>query len=74
MKAIALLTMVFLPATFVATLMAVPVFDWHAVTSVPQWSIYLIFFIPMTVVVLVAYAAWNKWFEPKALQSALFKT
>jgi Mg2+ and Co2+ transporter CorA len=73
MKAIALLTMVFLPATFVATLMAVPVFDWNAVTTVPPWSIYLIFFVPMTVIVLLVYFAWNRWFEPKALNSSLFR-
>jgi hypothetical protein len=73
MKAIALLTMVFLPATFVATLMAVPVFDWGAVTSVPQWSIYLLFFVPMTAVVLLIYWGWIRWFEPKALHSSLFR-
>jgi hypothetical protein len=69
MKAIALLTMFFLPATFVASLMAVPVFDWGSVTSIPQWSIYLVLFVPMTVIVLMAYTAWNRWFKPNVLHS-----
>ncbi|KAI1499332.1 hypothetical protein F5X99DRAFT_289906 [Biscogniauxia marginata] len=67
MRAIALLTMIFLPATFVAktqhdtqTLMAVPTFDFDAISSIPQWSIYPVLFLPLTVVVMAVYFIWNQ--------------
>ncbi|KAI5918599.1 hypothetical protein F4810DRAFT_691313 [Camillea tinctor] len=63
MRAIALLTMVFLPATFVATVMAVPTFDFRTITSIPQWSIYLVLFLPLTAVVLVVYFIWHRCLE-----------
>ncbi|KAH7400318.1 hypothetical protein BKA64DRAFT_708005 [Cadophora sp. MPI-SDFR-AT-0126] len=62
MKAIAVLTMVFLPGTFVAAFFAMPLFDWqapaHAVLSSRFW-IYWAVTIPATAMVLVV---WRIWF------------
>ncbi|KUJ21420.1 uncharacterized protein LY89DRAFT_433164 [Mollisia scopiformis] len=67
MKALALLTMVFLPGTFIAILMAVPEFEaMKNVRSLPPWSWYLALTLPLTAVVLVTYVLWvalgdDKW-------------
>jgi hypothetical protein len=38
--------------------MAVPTFDFKGITTIPQLSIYLVFFLPLTAVVLTVYAIW----------------
>ncbi|KAM7187720.1 hypothetical protein V8F20_010857 [Naviculisporaceae sp. PSN 640] len=71
MKAIALLTMIFLPATFIATLLAVPQFESikaQGPGSYPAWTWYLILFLPLTLVVLVCYGLWIWCHKPKGLQ------
>ncbi|KAK0717787.1 hypothetical protein B0T26DRAFT_751809 [Lasiosphaeria miniovina] len=68
MKAIAVLTMIFLPGTFVATLLAVPQLSGLGTTgNFPSWSWYLILFLPLTALVLLAYFLWvnSKYFRPK---------
>ncbi|KAH9210510.1 hypothetical protein DL95DRAFT_343006, partial [Leptodontidium sp. 2 PMI_412] len=62
MKAIAVLTMAFLPGTFVAVpFFAMPLFDWQApadsVLSSRLW-VYWAVTIPATLVVLIAWRIW----------------
>lgn len=62
MKAIAVLTMFFLPATFVAAFFAMPLFDWSAargsdVVNSRFW-IYWVVTVPGTLVVLALWRAW----------------
>ncbi|KAH0443077.1 hypothetical protein CcaCcLH18_01190 [Colletotrichum camelliae] len=72
MKAIAVLTMVFLPATFVATLLAVPQFKGiEEIQSVPIWSWYLIIFLPLTAVVLGSYFVWINCFRKASADHSL---
>lgn len=40
------------------TLMAVPTFDFGTIEAIPQWSLYLVIFLPLTAVVLFAYWVW----------------
>lgn len=67
MKAITVLTMVFLPATFVCSLFSTGFFDFQPSTSeltlrvANQFWIYFAVAIPLTVVVLGTCAAWLKW-------------
>ncbi|CZR66283.1 uncharacterized protein PAC_16184 [Phialocephala subalpina] len=58
MKAIAIMTMLFLPATFFAALFALPLFDWeHSPIVKPRFKIYLAFTLPCTCLVwLIWYA------------------
>ncbi|KAM7218325.1 hypothetical protein V8F06_006248 [Rhypophila decipiens] len=68
MKTLALVTAVFLPPTFVATLFSMSMFDWQAgqasssgasgQTVVPQFWIYWAISIPMTVLILLAWRIW----------------
>ncbi|PMD55753.1 uncharacterized protein K444DRAFT_482302, partial [Hyaloscypha bicolor E] len=65
MKAIAVLTMVFLPGTFFASLSAMPLFDWEASTTLHimksrSW-IYWAVAIPSTILVLVFWRIWFKF-------------
>ncbi|PMD17120.1 hypothetical protein NA56DRAFT_544014, partial [Hyaloscypha hepaticicola] len=64
MKAIALLTMFFLPGTFVAVFFAMPLFDWEAPTSSTvlksRFWIYWAVTVPATAIVLVL---WRMWFK-----------
>lgn len=72
MKAIAVLTMFFLPATFVAAFFAMPLFDWSAaqgsdVVSSRFW-IYWVVTVPGTLVVLGLWRAWwafDSWNQAK---------
>ncbi|PNP60642.1 hypothetical protein FNYG_14626 [Fusarium nygamai] len=62
MKAIGLLTMVFLPATFIATLFAMPIFQWNAEpgTSVvsDRFWVYWAVTLPLTAIVVLVWLAW----------------
>ena len=65
MKAIAVLTMFFLPATFVAAFFAMPLFDWSAergseVVGGRFW-VYWVVTVPGTVLVLGVWRAWWSW-------------
>ncbi|PMD29435.1 hypothetical protein L207DRAFT_538850 [Hyaloscypha variabilis F] len=64
MKAIALLTMLFLPGTFVAAFFAMPLFNWEASASsdvlLSRFWIYWAVTVPATVIVLVL---WRMWFK-----------
>jgi Mg2+ and Co2+ transporter CorA len=65
MKTIAALTMVFLPATFVATFFSMGFFHFGVNDNVqlkvaPLWWLYLVVTIPLTVMVLVAWVWWLK--------------
>ncbi|KAK5043569.1 hypothetical protein LTR84_011429 [Exophiala bonariae] len=67
MKAITVLTMVFLPATFVCSLFGMGFFDFETSPNesklriADQFWIYFVVTIPLTVVVLGTCAAWLKW-------------
>jgi Mg2+ and Co2+ transporter CorA len=67
MKAITVLTMVFLPATFVCSLFSMGFFDFETSPSVfdlkvaNQFWIYFAVAIPLTVLVLGICVAWLKW-------------
>ena len=69
MKAIAAVTMVFLPGTFVASLFAVPVFDWHAdrargegVVGARFW-VYWAVTLPLTAATVLCYVVWMGWLD-----------
>ena len=67
MKAIALLTMLFLPGTFVSTFFAMPLFNWQAerqsdVVNSRFW-IYWAVTVPGTLAVLVAWRFWWQFEE-----------
>ena len=66
MKSISLLTMIFLPATFVSTLFAMPLFNWNAdhisAVATPHAWIYLAVALPLTVAVVAVWSAWM-WFN-----------
>ena len=66
MKGISLLTMVFLPATFVSTLFAMPLFDWSADRvdgiATPYAWIYLAVALPLTFAVVAIWFAWM-WYK-----------
>src|ERR1700761_7306430 len=70
MKAITILTMVFLPATFVCSLFSMGFFDFgatdgelgqHGLRVAGQFWIYFAVTVPLTVVVLGVCAAWLLW-------------
>jgi hypothetical protein len=68
MKAIAALTMVFLPATLVATIFSMGFFDYASndrnemeLKVAPQVWMYVIVTLPLTAVVLGACVVWLKW-------------
>lgn len=63
MKSIAALTMVFLPGTFVATIFSMTFFqveqdDKHALKVSPNWWLYVVVTVPLTVAVLMAWIIW----------------
>jgi hypothetical protein len=63
MKTIAVMTMLFLPATFFAALFATPMLDWHGTPIIqPRFWIYWAFTLPCTIVVLVSwYFITKRW-------------
>ncbi|KAK4180447.1 hypothetical protein QBC36DRAFT_307221 [Triangularia setosa] len=68
MKAVALLTMFFLPGTFFVTLLAVPQLKvLEDIGDFASWLWYLILFLPLTAIVLGAYGFWVKFYHPKDL-------
>ncbi|KAI0019685.1 hypothetical protein F4780DRAFT_780179 [Xylariomycetidae sp. FL0641] len=63
MKTIAVMTMVFLPATFLAALFDLPFFDFSDPTStgvLPAFKWYLIFTVPLTILVFLLWLLFNK--------------
>ena len=68
MKSISLLTMIFLPATFVSTLFAMPLFNWSAdhisAVATPYAWIYLAVALPLTIAVV---AVWLMWMSLKGV-------
>ncbi|KAH7348207.1 hypothetical protein BKA66DRAFT_477333 [Pyrenochaeta sp. MPI-SDFR-AT-0127] len=62
---IALLTMLFLPATCIATLFAMPIFNWDAAQNEsvfkPRFHIYWKVAIPLTACVLILWGIWTGW-------------
>ncbi|CAG8975507.1 hypothetical protein HYALB_00012283 [Hymenoscyphus albidus] len=67
MKAIAVLTMIFLPGTFLASFFAMPLFNWDSETQAGvvngrSW-IYWAVTIPGTLLVLACWRAWWVWRE-----------
>lgn len=67
MKTLAVVTMFFLPGTFVASLFATPYFaldsDRGAVILHRNFGIYWAVTVPLTVVTLMAWTAWTMWRE-----------
>jgi hypothetical protein len=70
MKTISWLTMVFLPATFVATFFGMGFFQFHKdsenhshISVAPEWWLYLAVTLPLTAVVLGAWNGWLWWKE-----------
>lgn len=62
MKVIALMTMFFLPATFISALWAVPALDKEDVLTTQNFGIYWVVTIPVTLVVFIAwYVLNNDW-------------
>ncbi|KAK6863614.1 hypothetical protein PG995_000142 [Apiospora arundinis] len=65
MKTVAVLTMIFLPGTFVATFLSMPFFDWNADTgdrpsSSPFQWIYWVITMPLTIALMVGWRVWWK--------------
>ncbi|KAI5467162.1 hypothetical protein BGZ63DRAFT_418883 [Mariannaea sp. PMI_226] len=68
MKTLAVVTMFFLPGSFIAALFSTPCFNWASVdvnnfssigvASTPQFSLYWAITIPMTLLTFVLYYAW----------------
>ncbi|KAH7325694.1 hypothetical protein B0I35DRAFT_420974 [Stachybotrys elegans] len=60
MKTIAVLTTVFLPATFVATLFSMPSFDWDGSSPrvTASFWVYWAVAVPLTILVLVSWRIW----------------
>lgn len=63
MKTLALVTAIFLPATFIATLFSMSMFDWQADSSSailsPEFWIFWVVSVPLTIAVLTAW--WCFW-------------
>lgn len=61
MKSLAVVTMVFLPGTFVATLFSMPLFDWHGSEnlSASGLGVYWATAIPLTVVTISIWIVWT---------------
>ena len=62
MKTIAIMTMLFLPATFFAALFAMPSFDWEEPKIIQaRFWIYWAFTIPTTALVFLVWIIMNNW-------------
>ncbi|KAH6655913.1 hypothetical protein BKA67DRAFT_562158 [Truncatella angustata] len=65
MKTVAVLTMIFLPGTFVAAFLSMPFFEWNADTgsypsSTPFQWIYWAITLPLTIALMVGWQVWWK--------------
>ncbi|KAK6520846.1 hypothetical protein TWF506_001089 [Arthrobotrys conoides] len=64
MKTIAVLTIVFLPGTFVSALFAMPILNWEAKSysevMTDKFWVYWAVTLPMTLLVVLAWVAWTK--------------
>lgn len=72
MKTIAAVTMVFLPGTFVATVLALPAFQWqphHNLAVHRQFWIYWVITIPLTLLTLLIWLVWSRWKAREELQA-----
>jgi Mg2+ and Co2+ transporter CorA len=62
MKTIAIMTMLFLPATFFAALFSMPSFDWEEPKLIQaRFWIYWAFTIPTTALVFLVWIIMNNW-------------
>jgi len=63
MKTIAIMTMAFLPATFLAAFFALPVLEWEHKTDVQMdgFQLYWVVAIPSTAVIFAAWTLATKW-------------
>ena len=67
MKTIAVITLVYLPATFVSTVFGAGIFDFHAyqrqnpTTVSKYWIVYLTICIVFTTLTLMLWTVWYKW-------------
>ncbi|KAI1862986.1 hypothetical protein JX265_009032 [Neoarthrinium moseri] len=76
MKAIAAVTMCFLPGTFVASFFAMPLFDWDAeqqVVTVRGFWLYWAVTVPLTLVTLAAWFLWTWLSDAKGSMARLPK-
>jgi len=53
--------------------MAVPVFEFESVESIPQWSLYLIIFMPVNAIVLGGYFLWVYIYGERHVRETLRK-
>ncbi|KAG4431984.1 hypothetical protein IFR05_012535 [Cadophora sp. M221] len=64
MKTIAIVTMVFLPGAYIATLFSMSMFNWHAASGEHVLSnnfwVYWAVTLPITTIVLLIWAAWSR--------------
>ncbi|ETS76471.1 hypothetical protein PFICI_11858 [Pestalotiopsis fici W106-1] len=63
MKTVAVLTMIFLPGTFVAAFLSMPLFEWNADTgaypsSTPFQWVYWAITLPLTILLMAGWRAW----------------
>ncbi|KAL8933822.1 MAG: hypothetical protein Q9216_006197 [Gyalolechia sp. 2 TL-2023] len=73
MKTIAALTMVYLPATFVATLFGMVFFSTESISASgfqvnPLWWIYLVVTIPLTMLTVGVWLGWLRWVRRRRVQ------
>lgn len=66
MKTIAALTMLFLPATFIATVFGMSFFDYsdHGILVSGHWWLYVVITVPTTLLIFIIWLAWNPEAEP----------
>jgi membrane protein implicated in regulation of membrane protease activity len=64
MRTLAIVTMIFLPGTFVAAVFSMPLFDWESNEHVllPKFGIFWAVTIPLTLVTLLIYWIWSSWY------------
>jgi hypothetical protein len=61
MKALAVVTAIFLPGTFVATVFSMPLLDWKIAKSIilSNAAVYWTVTIPVTLVTILTYVVWS---------------
>ncbi|KAK2129217.1 hypothetical protein NOF04DRAFT_1321582 [Fusarium oxysporum II5] len=75
MKTLTFVTIAFLPATFIATLFSMPMFDWESdgkETISPNFWIYWVVSIPLTLITAGGWRVW--WHYQKIYHASMFKT